>query len=168
MKSVVLQTNWRRRVHSEVYGRCPIVVSWLQITFFSVLCPLFVNPYSYNELEQSRISLIPRASRLLTFVIYRRVHNMQMEQIYEKQTQFGKGTWPADSFHLYQLTGNVRIRTHYFIRLTTADWLQPTLPGFEPGIFWSLVRRVIHCCTGPQRINQVCTIRLLSDIFCAF
>ena len=23
------------------------------------------------------------------------------------------------------------------------------LPGFEPGIFWSVVRRVIHCATGP-------------------
>ena len=25
----------------------------------------------------------------------------------------------------------------------------PNLPGFEPGIFWSVVRRVIHCATGP-------------------
>ena len=24
-----------------------------------------------------------------------------------------------------------------------------SLPGFEPGIFWSVVRRVIHCATGP-------------------
>ena len=24
-----------------------------------------------------------------------------------------------------------------------------TLPGFEPGIFWSVVRRVIHCATRP-------------------
>ena len=27
----------------------------------------------------------------------------------------------------------------------------PNLPGFEPGIFWSVVRRVIHCATGPAR-----------------
>ena len=26
----------------------------------------------------------------------------------------------------------------------------PNLPGFEPGIFWSVVRRVIHCATGPM------------------
>ena len=25
----------------------------------------------------------------------------------------------------------------------------PTLPGFEPGVFWSVVRRVIRCATGP-------------------
>ena len=25
----------------------------------------------------------------------------------------------------------------------------PSLPGFEPGIFWSVVRRVIHCATDP-------------------
>ena len=30
------------------------------------------------------------------------------------------------------------------------------LPGFEPGIFWSVVRRVIHCATGPD------------DNFCVF
>ena len=26
-----------------------------------------------------------------------------------------------------------------------------SLPGFEPGIFWSVVRRVIHCATGPMK-----------------
>ena len=25
-----------------------------------------------------------------------------------------------------------------------------SLPGFEPGIFWSVVRRVIHCATSPE------------------
>ena len=29
------------------------------------------------------------------------------------------------------------------------DIKKPTLPGFEPGIFWSVVRRVIHCATRP-------------------
>ena len=26
---------------------------------------------------------------------------------------------------------------------------ESNLPGFEPGIFWSVVRRVIHCATSP-------------------
>ena len=26
-----------------------------------------------------------------------------------------------------------------------------SLPGFEPGIFWSVVRRVIHCATSPWK-----------------
>ena len=30
----------------------------------------------------------------------------------------------------------------------------PNLPGFEPGIFWSVVRRVIHCATGPATRGQ--------------
>ena len=29
-----------------------------------------------------------------------------------------------------------------------------SLPGFEPGIFWSVVRRVIHCATSPGTNNS--------------
>ena len=33
--------------------------------------------------------------------------------------------------------------------------MYPTLPGFEPGIFWSVVRRVIRCATGPTFTNPL-------------
>ena len=31
----------------------------------------------------------------------------------------------------------------------------PSLPGFEPGIFWSVVRRVIHCATSPGTKGEI-------------
>ena len=33
------------------------------------------------------------------------------------------------------------------------------LPGFEPGIFWSVVRRVIHCATSPRTLNPLVHMR---------
>ena len=45
---------------------------------------------------------------------------------------------------------------------------QPTLPGFEPGIFWSVVRRVIRCATRPlfEDTLIVFTIQKYLIIFC--
>ena len=31
----------------------------------------------------------------------------------------------------------------------------PSVPGFEPGIFWSVVRRVIRCATHPYAIHVI-------------
>ena len=41
---------------------------------------------------------------------------------------------------------------------------RPNLPGFEPGIFWSVVRRVIHCATGPSDLWRT-SILYLDMIF---
>ena len=40
-----------------------------------------------------------------------------------------------------------------------------SLPGFEPGIFWSVVRRVIRCATGPcyHSVRNFAIIKNCSD-----
>ena len=42
------------------------------------------------------------------------------------------------------------------------------LPGFEPGIFWSVVRRVIHCATGPTIFGANFEYRHKAKIVCRY
>ena len=40
-----------------------------------------------------------------------------------------------------------------------------SLPGFEPGIFWSVVRRVIHCATSPKLWVLTYSVREYSNLW---
>ena len=44
------------------------------------------------------------------------------------------------------------LHLHYFFSLKIG---LSSLPGFEPGIFWSVVRRVIHCATSPGTWGKI-------------
>ena len=42
-----------------------------------------------------------------------------------------------------------RTKIAFILKTTGAKWFS-RLPGVEPGIFWSVVRRVVHCATTPS------------------
>ena len=62
---------------------------------------------------------------------------------------------PDDQKHymIYQQNGINKINSGHSTTRNFNCWKgSPNLPGFEPGIFWSVVRRVIHCATGPYKV----------------
>ena len=59
--------------------------------------------------------------------------------------------WIGMKLHWLKCTIEVESssRMLYYWHSEICIWKVSNLPGFEPGIFWSVVRRVIHCATSP-------------------
>ena len=68
--------------------------------------------------------------------------------------------WPVSSVgqSVVLITPRSRVRSPHWPNFCLFELFfyfvikKTTLPGFEPGIFWSVVRRVIHCATRPAHV----------------